>query len=645
MTEVKDKLVTAESLKNAYDTLNNKSYEKLDVVYNKTNNSLVFQNTPELPDNVYVDKTLTESGNAADAKVTGDAITELKNETSGLKGDLVNLETTMSEVINKPDSNVASIIDENLYKHGDYKENFSIVSTGDGFESDNNGYNGYFWYFIPLVIGHRYSLTFDLNVALTSSNSKVTLNKNYAYPEKAENPGSQVIGTPIETDAHYSLDFVANCNEAMLVFYQKYGLKKLVATNIKCIDNDIDVRPAVKKDALPIADKSSIGAVKIGDGLSIDKNGVLSALQANQNNIANFSESDVIYSGPGITVTPNGDTIVISNPNGWTKGASIAIKGIKSGYRYRICIDSNVIFNGTVSNQYMKIYTVGERTVFGNEYATFSNNDDFSHYCAEFKAIDDVLRIGINLVSETISATLSNIEIYRIDNPDVLPNTFCDYMGDDVSMFHKCICIGDSLTYGGFNYDGEVRDIIELSNKYSYPAQFSKITGIEVTKMATGGVTSVTWWDNYGEQDMSGHDMAIIQLGVNDGIKLGGWTEASITAFTSIINKLKSDNDGIKIFVASIIPARAFVTSSIIDVNDGIKEFVQGLNDENVILIDINTYGHTDDSIAYNCGHLSAYGYWRLARDYKALISYYISNNKEQFRTVQFIGTDLTYTD
>ena len=91
MTEVKDKLVTAESLKNAYDTLNNKSYEKLDVVYNKTNNSLVFQNTPKLPDNVYVDKTLTESGNAADAKVTGDAIIELKNETSGLKGDLDNV--------------------------------------------------------------------------------------------------------------------------------------------------------------------------------------------------------------------------------------------------------------------------------------------------------------------------------------------------------------------------------------------------------------------------------------------------------------------------------------------------------------------------------------------------------------------------
>lgn len=104
MTEVKDKLVTAESLKNAYDTLNNKSYEKLDVVYNKTNNSLVFQNTPELPDNVYVDKTLTESGNAADAKVTGDAITELKNETSGLKGDLSQLSEEIANVADEVDA-------------------------------------------------------------------------------------------------------------------------------------------------------------------------------------------------------------------------------------------------------------------------------------------------------------------------------------------------------------------------------------------------------------------------------------------------------------------------------------------------------------------------------------------------------------
>ena len=88
MAEIKDKLVTAESLKSAYDALNNKSYEKLDVTYNKTNNTLVLQNSPELPKKVYVDGTLTKSGNAADAKATGDAIAELKNENTELKDDL-----------------------------------------------------------------------------------------------------------------------------------------------------------------------------------------------------------------------------------------------------------------------------------------------------------------------------------------------------------------------------------------------------------------------------------------------------------------------------------------------------------------------------------------------------------------------------
>ena len=102
MAEIKDKLVTAESLKSAYDALNNKSYEKLDVTYNKTNNTLVLQNSPELPKKVYVDGTLTKSGNAADAKATGDAIAELKNENTELKGDLGGL----SFLINSDDGGI-----------------------------------------------------------------------------------------------------------------------------------------------------------------------------------------------------------------------------------------------------------------------------------------------------------------------------------------------------------------------------------------------------------------------------------------------------------------------------------------------------------------------------------------------------------
>ena len=45
-----------------------------------------------LPDIPSVDESLLNQGDAADAKATGDAITELKNETSELKEDISNLQ-------------------------------------------------------------------------------------------------------------------------------------------------------------------------------------------------------------------------------------------------------------------------------------------------------------------------------------------------------------------------------------------------------------------------------------------------------------------------------------------------------------------------------------------------------------------------
>ena len=45
-----------------------------------------------LPDIPSVDESLLNQGDAADAKVTGDKIAELKNETSELKSDISNLQ-------------------------------------------------------------------------------------------------------------------------------------------------------------------------------------------------------------------------------------------------------------------------------------------------------------------------------------------------------------------------------------------------------------------------------------------------------------------------------------------------------------------------------------------------------------------------
>lgn len=228
---------------------------------------------------------------------------------------------------------------------------------------------------------------------------------------------------------------------------------------------------------------------------------------------------------------------------------------------------------------------------------------------------------------------------------------YCNYTGGDIGVFAKGICIGDSLTEGTYNYNegGTMQygtyghgDVL---HDYSYPAKLSELLGIDITNRGIGGQTSAEWWALMSTVDFSGHDFAIIQFGVNDVSRYGTWGSTSETAYTNIINKLKTDNPGIKIFVATIVPATAYSGSAYDNFSEAIRTFVSGLNDDDVILADIAAYGHTAESDGYNAGHLSAYGYWRLAKDYEGLISYLMFVNKTNYRDVQFIGTTHSYTD
>lgn len=255
--------------------------------------------------------------------------------------------------------------------------------------------------------------------------------------------------------------------------------------------------------------------------------------------------------------------------------------------------------------------------------------------------LSNELKVWVNFKNRKPTNTIRYVlreNIYTNHELHPLP---CDYEGSDISAFTSCICIGDSLTEGIFNVNGT-----ESSRTYptmSYPKYLEKITGISVTNAGHAGKTSVQWWDSYGSQDFSNHQMAIIQLGVNDYYFIGhDWSDTNKQAFINIINKLKSDNNNIKIFVATIIPAKYYPASDFANISQGIRDLVEELNDPNVILIDIAKYGHTNDEDAYNTGHLSAYGYWRLAKDYVSYISWYMHNNPSVFKEIQFIGTDLT---
>lgn len=229
---------------------------------------------------------------------------------------------------------------------------------------------------------------------------------------------------------------------------------------------------------------------------------------------------------------------------------------------------------------------------------------------------------------------------------EYFPENPCDYEGMDVCTFRKGICIGDSITGGGFNYSSGT-DPWTDGNVYSYPSQFSKMTGIEIDNEGHSGKTTVQWWNKYGtggdsEIDFSGYDFAIIHLGIND-VSYSVDIEDTTAAYSNIINALKNANEGIKIFVCTIIPAYALpITNAYDAVNNMVKTFASTL--QNVYLCDLTQYGHEYINSAYAAGHLTAYGYWRLAKDLIGYIGYIMQSKPDEFRFIHYIGTDMQYT-
>lgn len=267
-------------------------------------------------------------------------------------------------------------------------------------------------------------------------------------------------------------------------------------------------------------------------------------------------------------------------------------------------------------------------------YARFSLN-------AESQSVDNAWINIKNEKPEDYGYILDGVGVSsNVDNP-------CDYDGMEIAVFNKILCVGDSMTEGTFNHlDSGTTQYVNYA-KYSYPTYLHKMTGVDVTNLGHGGQTSVQWYNTEQSSDLSGYDCAIIQLGINDYGTYGELGADTKTAFQNIITKLKTENKNIKIFVANIIPATSYSS-------DGYKAFSAALlewlettyaSDPSVIPVDIQQYGHTGNSEAYNAGHLTALGYRMLARDYIGFISNYIKDNGGVFREVQFIGTNYWYVN
>lgn len=245
----------------------------------------------------------------------------------------------------------------------------------------------------------------------------------------------------------------------------------------------------------------------------------------------------------------------------------------------------------------------------------------------------------LNIINEAPEDTTTKygfdkntIFLADVDNP-------CDYSGNEISAFNKIICIGDSITEGTFNHNEGGTMQYVVYGKYSYPTYLTKLCGVETYNAGVGGYTSVQWWNNKQSMITSGYDCAIINLGINDALT-GVSTSDTQTALTNIVNALKTANNNIKIFMATVVPAYSDGNTQFDAVNAVIKAVATA---NGCYVVDLSQYSHARQATVCEAGHLTAWGYCQLAKDYIAAISYIMSKNRDAFKFIQFIGTTYSY--
>lgn len=247
--------------------------------------------------------------------------------------------------------------------------------------------------------------------------------------------------------------------------------------------------------------------------------------------------------------------------------------------------------------------------------------------------------------------TPNNYAEYNVSNAfpnTVNPSNPCDYSELTVRAFSKVVCIGDSLTYGGFNLSdsgtptGETQSSAELSARYSYPSNFQRITGIETVNAGDSGETSVSWYTKHQNDDFSQCDLAIIFLGVNDSAFSVSDAD-TLTAMQNIVTMLNTARSDMRIAICSCIPA--YGSTGYQAKGQLILNWAKGLNDPNIIPLDLAQYSHVKPRTSYVAGHMSALGYYMMALDIARYISWYMDHHKRDFRFIQFIGSpDASWT-
>lgn len=240
--------------------------------------------------------------------------------------------------------------------------------------------------------------------------------------------------------------------------------------------------------------------------------------------------------------------------------------------------------------------------------------------------------------------------------------------GGYINIFNKISCIGDSLTEGVFEYteNGEVKYAGKPQGlePYSYPSQLARMINATVGNYGVGGATAKSWLETTACTDCFKEENKaqayIIALGTNDtdysgnvetDIDLSNYNNNAdnfVGNYAKIIQKCLELQPKAKVFVVTIPKTRADNHNAWTTGNNQIKAIAKKTG---VYVLDVFTYSESYDNPDeykkhfYTGGHRNSVGYKRTAMEYATYISWIIYNNPDDFRNVQYIGTDYEFTN
>lgn len=246
--------------------------------------------------------------------------------------------------------------------------------------------------------------------------------------------------------------------------------------------------------------------------------------------------------------------------------------------------------------------------------------------------------------------------------------------GGMMNIFRSVGCIGDSLSSGEFEFDSNGETGYWDCYEYSWGKQIERVTGIEITNFSRGGLTAYQIYKEADEKSGPTENITqlfdsgsmkqcyIIALGVNDmnclhetypggignaeqDVVLEDYTKNAQTfigKYAQIIQRLQSIQPDTKFFIMTMPSDHFDHHKNYEEVAKELRCLAKKLG--NCYVIDLFRHAPKYDEEfrkKYYCGgHMNAMGYVLTAHFVMTYIDHIIQSNMQDFKYVQFIGSD-----